>query len=246
MLNGSYGRRRATLVLGVVLLFLPAVSSLGQNNSKADDAFPASEGTYWIYRGLVRSGGSNSKISETKVTWKMQIRQVIRRPDVTALVVSGFPADLDWSDGTAKPQDSLLIQTRDKKLYQIDAEGLPATLKRLANASDDLAGLLKDDDLFFKLPLRKGDKFCDAESMARDDGMYCWFVESARLVSFEDVKGAPPGQREVFTLSYRSNPDDSELDFVPGLGITSYNYHHHGTVADTEVTLAEFHRGRTE
>jgi hypothetical protein len=36
-------------------------------------------------------------------------------------------------------------------------------------------------------------------------------------------------------------PDDTEFDFVSGIGITSYEYHHHGTIAETELHLVEFH-----
>jgi len=209
-------------------------------------ALPTSEGTYWIYRGIVRFERPNSKSVETKVRWKMQVRQVLRRPDLIAIVINGFPGDLDWSEGTATPQDSLIIQTRDKKLYWIEAGAFPTVFKRLVNPNDDLEGLLKNEDLFLELPLHRGQKFCDAEAKLRSDGMYCRVVESVHSTSFGTVKGVPLDQHEVFTLSYRTNPDDSEVDFVPGLGITSYSYHHHGTVADTEVKLSEFHRGNPE
>jgi len=42
-------------------------------------------------------------------------------------------------------------------------------------------------------------------------------------------------------LEYWSNPDNAQFAFVPGVGITKYAYHHHGTVADTELQLVEFH-----
>ena len=31
------------------------------------------------------------------------------------------------------------------------------------------------------------------------------------------------------------------MELSPGIGILSYQYHHHGTVADTSLTLVEFH-----
>jgi hypothetical protein len=31
------------------------------------------------------------------------------------------------------------------------------------------------------------------------------------------------------------------MEISPGIGILSYQYHHHGTVADTSLTLVEFH-----
>jgi hypothetical protein len=42
-------------------------------------------------------------------------------------------------------------------------------------------------------------------------------------------------------LRYITNPDDTEIELAPGTGIISYQYHHHGTVADTSLTLVEFH-----
>ena len=77
--------------------------------------------------------------------------------------------------------------------------------------------------------------------MAREDGMYCWLVDSSRVISLDKFKGAPPGRHRVFTLAYRTNPDDQEFEIVPGIGITSYAYHHHGTIADTELKLTAMH-----
>ena len=229
-------------LLGFLLAIFSILPFSAQDKSAAGDAFPASEGTYWVYRGFVRwtQAGSN-KVSQTQVTWRMEVRRVIPRPDAMAFIIMGFPADLDWSDGTAKPQESLVIQTPEHKLYRIDAEQASSVRKRLEDPSDNLNGLLTDDDLFLELPPKNGAKFCDADSMARDDGMYCWVVDSSRVMTLDNVKGAPSGPRVVFTLAYRTNPDDEEFEFAPGLGITRYEYHHHGTVADTELELVEMH-----
>lgn len=39
-------------------------------------------------------------------------------------------------------------------------------------------------------------------------------------------------------LVYRSAPDHAIVRIVPGVGITSYVYEHHGTVASVDVHLA--------
>jgi hypothetical protein len=44
----------------------------------------------------------------------------------------------------------------------------------------------------------------------------------------------------VFTLVYATSPDTTTLDFVPGLGIVAYQYRHHGTPAETNLSLIEF------
>jgi hypothetical protein len=77
--------------------------------------------------------------------------------------------------------------------------------------------------------------------MARSDNRYCWLVASAKKEALAGVRGLDQGTRDQYVLEYRTNPDDSSFTFVPGIGITAYDYHHHGTVADTELKLVEFH-----
>lgn len=71
--------------------------------------------------------------------------------------------------------------------------------------------------------------------------MYCWIVGSPHPAALDGVKGVAPGKRTAYEIEYMTNPDDVEFDFVPGVGITSYEYHHHGTIAETELHLVEFH-----
>jgi hypothetical protein len=64
-------------------------------------------------------------------------------------------------------------------------------------------------------------------------------------MSLSGIAGLPhemPQEVDSYSLAYRTLPDDTKIDFVPGVGIVTYEYHHHGTVADTEVKLVEFHR----
>jgi hypothetical protein len=75
--------------------------------------------------------------------------------------------------------------------------------------------------------------------------MYCWVVGSPHPAALGGVKGVAPGSRVAFEVEFRTNPDDEEFEFVSGVGITRYEYHHHGTIADTELRLAEFHPGDT-
>jgi len=202
------------------------------------------QGTHWIYRGIVRWANGRAGGAVTKVTWKTEIRKVIHRGNLLVAVVTGFPSELDLSDGDPKPGDSLLIRTSKDDYYLIGADAARESIKTLQDKNASLDGLLNADDLFLRLPLKKGAKFCDPEGMARDDDMYCWMVSSVDRVALTDVKGLRPGSREAYELRYATNPDDTTYKFVPGVGIVSYEYHHHGTVADTELKLVEFHAGR--
>ncbi|HYL68994.1 MAG TPA: hypothetical protein VEX69_07505 [Candidatus Limnocylindria bacterium] len=202
-----------------------------------------SEGTYWIYRGAVYSANNQDGELVTKVTWKTEVRKLIRRGNLTAAVINGFPSDLNWSDGNPKPGDSLLIRSGQDDYYLIGPDPARQSIKTFADNNASLDELLSDDDLFLRLPLKQGAKFCDPESLARDDGMYCSFVSSVDPVLLKDVKGIPPGTRKAYEIRYVTNPDDITFRLVPGVGIISYDYHHHGTVADTELMLVEFHLG---
>jgi hypothetical protein len=234
------------LMLAIVLLGFVGFaqsSPFAQNNTEAG-VFPLSEGTSWVYQGIVRWADNNSdKVSETQVTWTSQLKRVIRREHLTAAMINGFPTDLDWSDGHPQPADSLIVISDRGDYYLVRSDDVKVGLKRLGDSSDSLQDFLSPDNAFLRLPLVKGKKFCDPEGMARDDGMYCWVVSSIDRISLLDVKGLEPKKYQVYEVSYRTNPDDMELQLLPGVGLIGYSYHHHGTVADTELNLIAFRLG---
>src|SRR6202171_5162014 len=231
------------------LLFLFSLSFVlgGASQTRPPETtepFPMSVGTTWIYRGIVRWTRDINKVSESKVEWKMEIRRLIRHGEYTAAVVRGFPGDLDWSAGTANPTDSLLVRFGQEKFYLISKERFASSLQMLENPNESLEGLLSEGDIFLQLPLAQGKKYCAAENMARSDGHYCWIVESSESIDLADLSGGTiKGRGASFRLRYVTNPDDLMYEFVPGVGITRYEYHHHGTVADTELQLSGFRRG---
>ncbi|HXQ25258.1 MAG TPA: hypothetical protein VN822_02515 [Candidatus Acidoferrales bacterium] len=206
-------------------------------------SFPLARGTYWIYRGLVRSSVQGSTVGKVAhVTWKMSVVQTVQRDGVVAAVVSGFPGDLDWTDGDAKPQLSILIRTQDAKFYLNSPGDGGDTLRQLDEPTYPLQDLIKEDDLFLQLPLAEGKEFgCDQEGAGRDDTLYCWVTGPPHTAALDGVKGVGPGTRVAYEVRYQTLPDDVEFEFVPGVGMTSYGYHHHGTIADTELHLVEFH-----
>ena len=213
------------------------------DNVSVPDPFPLSAGTYWVYRGLVRSflrGLTYGQV--TDVTWKMSVVRAIRRDGFLAAVVNGFPADLDWSDGHAEPQLSILVQTQDGKFHLDSLSDAGLSLEQLDDPRFPLEQLLARGDWILQLPLSEGVRFsCDDDAGKREDGMYCWVAGEPHPAALEGVKGVPPGRRVAYAIDYVTVPDDTELEFVSGIGITSYQYHHHGTIAETELHLVEFH-----
>jgi hypothetical protein len=229
----------AGLCLTALLAFFLRMSTVLSDDS--NNPFPMSAGTRWIYKGTVRwtSAGSNF-VRETKVTWQTEVRRSFQHGEIRVAIISGFPSDLNWSEGKPEASQTLVVESGGK-FYRMPDSDFGESLRRLESPSDNLAGMLIDDNLFLKWPLNSGEKFCDADGMARPDTMYCWLAESVIPARPSRIEGATLEGRHEYALIYRTLPDHIRFTFVPGIGITTYEYHHHGTVADTELSLVNFH-----
>jgi hypothetical protein len=210
--------------------------------SQSDLFFPLTPGTWWLYRGTVTwSDQQTGTKARAEVTLKMTVQKVIQKPEFTIAVLSGFPRDLDWATGEVPAMPWLLIET---KRHEVFLNSLPPDFDyaKLEKDAASLVKFLSEDNLLFRWPLKKGMKFGDAESMNREDGEYCWVVADEQRKSLDDIKGLTYlFSGDVFLLRYATNPDDTEMELLPGVGILTYQYHHHGTVADTSLALVEFH-----
>jgi hypothetical protein len=233
--------RRGGVILAILLLGSGLFASAGVDEDFRQ-GFPLSPGTSWVYRGFVRSWQEGSTVGKvTSVTWTMTVLRTFQREGILAAMVSGFPGDLDWSDGHAEPQLSILLRTPDAKFYINTLSTAGVTVDQIADEKFPLRDLVQDGDGFLQLPLAEGKRFfCDPGAAERDDSEYCWVTGASHLAALNGVKGVSPGARNAYELTFATNPDDTEIEFVDGVGITSYQYHHHGTVAETDLHLIEF------
>ena len=230
-----------TFVSSFVLCLIGFSWSHAQNPAPPREFFPLTPGTYWVYKGTVRwEEAEEEKPASTEVTWKMSVDRVIRKKGIVAAIVTGFPADLDWSGGKAGPKPWLILEDEGHRLYYENL-GPDYDLAKLNGDEHVFDKFRVDDNFLFQWPLRQGAKFCDEEAKKREDEMYCWVVTEVTSRNLKSVQGAPANEQAVFQLQYRTNPDDTTMELVPGIGLLSYEYHHHGTVADTELQLVEFH-----
>jgi hypothetical protein len=209
--------------------------------SGVHDIFPLRLGTTWIYRGTVSWYDMEAqKIVSARVTCKSEVVQQIQRDDFSAALLRGFPSDFDWSQGEAAPSDTLVVLMPDGHIYLSNDGRVDENFKKLETAPQSLVEMFGTDDFWMQLPLKKGMKFCDEESRKRPDDAYCWVVAATHPARLGSVKGIRRGAYRSFLVQYITNPDDTEFEFVPNVGFTSYRYHHHGSVADTELTLVEY------
>ena len=234
--------------VSLILALLTLVSTppiTAQQAASNEPFLPLTAGTWWLYRGTVTwTDQQTEKDAQADVTLKMTVEKVIQKPEFTIAILSGFPRDLDWATGEVAAMPWLLIET---KRHEVFVNSLPpdfdyAKLDKEAAALDKF---LAEDNLLFRWPLKKGMKFGDAESIRRDDAHYCWVVATQETKKLDEIKGLHSRSAEVFELQYITNPDDTKMEISPGIGILSYQYHHHGTVAETSLTLVEFHPAQT-
>jgi hypothetical protein len=73
--------------------------------------------------------------------------------------------------------------------------------------------------------------------------MYCWNVLEKEQVEL-DVRGIDVERTMTeFMIAQYTLPDHTIFSFIPGIGITRYQYVHHGTDSEVDVHLVEFHPG---
>lgn len=203
--------------------------------------FPGGVGSYWIYKGETTQapGVDYAKAQEKKVRWRMSLERILHRDGATAFIVNGFPDDLDWSDDP-KPKLSMFVLTDDGGLYRFNGEE-ETSEQKFNDPQVTLKQLLEDAEPWFQWPPVVGAQPGGGTCPDRTDQMYCWTLDPPEKLSLRKVKGAPSGQHTGYSLAYRTNPDDAEVEIVSGVGVTGYWYHHHGTISEVDLYLLEVH-----
>jgi hypothetical protein len=234
---------KLSLVLVALLLF-SALIPTAFAAAPAPAAFPLAKGAFWVYEGPVTwTPDGADKPQEKVMTWKMEITDVIERDWVQAAVVKGHPMDLAFYEEGRKPDDYLLVSVRGQQYYLVAGDAVADALKKLKDAEDPLTDLVKDTDLILDLPLTPGKAFGETAQITRPDNMYVWVVGAEQKAQLSKVKGAPAAALTESELTFTTLSDNATVKFVPGVGITAYEWNHHGTVSTVDVKLIEYHAG---
>jgi hypothetical protein len=191
--------------------------------------FPLVEGATWTYRGTVATSSGGS-IRTRRVVQTMRIARVWSVGSLIAALVEGHPADLAWRDPGGPRRLRVVVRTPDLRWYEREVDPMMA----LPPDSIVLAVARDPDAQFLQWPLAADTRFGAPESLARNDGFYAWRVSDVHRES----SGRTRYQLELWTY-----PDTEIADFVPGIGLTRFHYHHHGTPMAVDVRLvARGHR----
>ena len=243
LIQGPIPKAHQSMRLAFALLLTLCSSILAA--PQEPDYFPLAKGNYWVYQGeskfLVKNPVTEKNEPKTEaLTWKMEVVDTTTRDGVFAALIKGFPSDLAWYEPGKERGDYLIVRVGTATYYRFfDKAALDAwaKIKDETQSLDDLDG---KGELFLDAPLVDGKVFGGTfHDLAR--GRYCWVVEGA--AGFDPKRFPAAGklvEHRDFNLTYRTSPEHTFIDFVPGLGIVGYSYAHHGTLAETDLVLVEF------
>ena len=192
------------------------------------NAWPLENGNLWVYGGVCNG---RQERSATIVV------RFIERGAMRLYILKGFPDDLlegvDW-----EPSEWGILQVGHNRYYRIAENRVDSVENRLSNPADALTGLVQESELMLQLPLEAGFAFGETFQLTRPDSMYAWYVTEKtnfdptplKIMEFKTPV-------EQFTLRYATVPDETLIDFVPGIGITRYRYKHNGTPDNVDLKL---------
>ncbi len=205
----------------IILLLLSACT---QNKPQAD--FPLAKGNQWTYAATIQYHDDDIDSMITKQTnWLMEVVDVIPHGNANAVIVKGFPTDLVWYEGKADRGNYLLL-VDSNKVYLSNLPPDDSLNLRIKDPNDQLTDIKTGTNLIFDFPLVKGKTWgADPEMPQRTDSMYAWVVQNTA------------SSTQAAGIKYNTNPDHSIFEFQPGVGITGYQFEHHGTVMKLNMKL---------
>jgi len=237
------------IALSRYLFFLLLSCSLLGAEEAAYDYFPLKKGTFWIYQTHLRytTGDSSKgtvKIKEKDMTYRVEVTDSFESDPVLVVRLHGFPGDLCWYREGQKIDDHLIVRvgTGHYHLISNHVDEIWKNFQQTPHLTKEyyqLSEYLTPGSLLLETPLEVGKHYGDFSELLRS--MYCFVVESAEPFNLNSVKNHPKlSHPTAFDIAMWTNPDCVDFTFVPGLGIVSYEYEHHGTVAEASLNLIEY------
>jgi hypothetical protein len=227
-----------------ILVSLLAVAAPAQSNISVEaPIFPMAKGTAWVYSARVKWATKGTEVGGTKtLRWTVTVADSVQKGDVAAALLKGGPWDLAWYEPTVKPREHLIVRVG-SAYYLLHDEAAETLADIKAGKTRDLKDRLADD-IWFQLPMEISDNFCSPEEEERAP-MGCWSVEKITTTHSLKVPGLKPRPESTeYLLTFMTNPDTEMVTLVPGLGILSWWYQHHGTAAEASLKLLEFRAPR--
>jgi hypothetical protein len=220
------------------LALLLALNAAPPTEKPSAVAFPLEAGTTWVYEGTAQWTEDASEAREGPITLQMKVEAVREAKGFRIAWLRGWPADCAWYVPGAKPKLHAVVEVPGRGLFLLDESRATELKERFARREAvSLASLGLEADALFVVPgVKARGGFGDAQALKRADRLYSWQVDEEPTV---DLKNLGRPATKGLQLSYRTNSDHQLVEFVPGVGITSYEYVHHGSVAECSVKLKQ-------
>lgn len=228
-------------LIGIATLLVTTASLVAAQDLK--DQLRLKPGNYWVYSGTVEWTYINTtppRFGKKHIRWKTEILEESIRGDLKAFLVRGSLFDLAWYEPDTEPSQHFWILYRDR-FFSIASDA--QMLARFHDTKDSLVDLVLDQDPLLQVPLRLGRctlAIKPPEPRQRPDLRYCWYLESRRRQTFK-ATGIPHNLNTVWSARYQTLPEHEILGFSPGVGFVSFDFSHHGTLAEAHVKLIEAH-----
>ena len=232
------------LLILVLFLSRPTAAFSRADMGEVNEVFPLKKGNKWIYEGQVKwiPAGKES-VLQKEVRLEMVVANVVDRGDIYAAILKGHPHDFVWYEEGVGCGDYLFVFL-EGNYYFLEGERVVQAIARLQDEKDDLNNLVNKDELFLSKDLMYKDRDRGVDqALSQQNRNYEWFLKSVRQIDLKDLrlKGLASSVLKVqYNLIFQTLPDDTTIEFVPGIGITQYKYIHHGAVAETDLRLIEF------
>jgi hypothetical protein len=220
----------------IVLILLAELYSCQGRAPYNSPVFPLQNGNYWDFSG---------KYNQKTINFRIEVRNVVRKKSLTFALMRGFPTDVMTGDDWEASSWGLLI-AGSEHYYRISGPRMDTVMKKMNTDGIALTEMVTDADLFLETLYDTGQTFGEAAQLTRDDGNYYWRVIGKSAFDPSAIKGLQlTGLFDQYTLSYRTQPDETLMDIVPGIGITRYRYIHHGTSEELDLRLTSLNiRGK--
>ena len=205
------------------------ISSCSDSSTYKKKLFLLTEGNFWNYHGSFNGKTLNVR---------MQVMKVMKDGEVTFALMKGFPSDVmegeNWEAGLWG-----LIAVNGH-YYRVTGSRVDSIRNKLLDTTGVHSGLVTDADLFMTALYDTGQVYGEASQLTRADGNYFWKVSERKAWEASSIKGLKvSGTFDRFTLNFRTVPDETIIEMVPGVGIVRYQYCHHGTPAELDMKLVE-------
>jgi len=220
----AIARSMVWVLVAVVLAAVTGTAPAGEDGV----VFPFVAGTTWTYAGTVKwTPPDHGRPRSGSVRWTSEVADAFDDGDVAGALLDGGVWDLAWSSPEvhAARYAVLRVRTRYYLIYD-DARATFAAVK--ASGRKALPPNL-EQEAWFDAPLTPGRLLRPNDVAPRVDTRYGWSIAKTA--------------RSAYALTYLTLPDEEKLTLVPGVGITSFAYVHHGTIAEANVHLIAYHRG---